>query len=191
MYFIVRNNKIYSYIAHTSSVRRYGATLGAVCFLYAVGMYLIYSPLVALNRVHATEQIMLQKQYDERRQIDRVLQELSASIELGKKNMSEDAIGADKRQEHCHQRMLFLLNTIAQQGMRLNGYGSCREKDKNWYTKDSARFDIAGTLQQLMTFLETINNAQKLMTISHVTITRGADDLFQMVFDCGLIAIKK
>jgi len=60
-------------------------------------------------------------------------QELSLLIESGKKNISTHALSPDKHQEHCQKRMVFVLDTIAQLGLKLNVYGSCKEKDKKWY----------------------------------------------------------
>jgi len=112
-------------------------------------------------------------------------------IEDNKKNISIYAFSDDKRQEHCHARMLFVLDTVAQLGLKLNAYGSCKEKDKKWYIKDSAHFDIVGSLEKIMTFLEAIKNSHKMITVSHATITRIDDTAFQISCNLGLITIKK
>ena len=87
--------------------------------------------------------------------------------------------------------MLFVLDSIAKAGLTLNVYGSCNTKDKTWYSKDLAHFDVAGSMQKLMTFLETIKNSRSMITISHVSFTRVADDNFQMSFDAGLVVVRK
>ena len=191
MYFIARNNAIYSYIAHTSLRRCYMVTLMAVCAFFVIGIYGIYYPLLAHIALLRSESMMLQKQSDEIAQIDKSGQEIVALVDSGKKNIADRAVASDKREEHCHKRMLFVLDTIAQLGLTLNAYDSCNMQDKEWYTKDSAHFDITGSMQKLMTFLETVKNSHSMITVSRVTITRAADDVFKMNFDIGLVIVKK
>jgi hypothetical protein len=191
MYFIARNNAIYNYIAHTSLKRCYAVTLFSLCAFFVVGIYGIYYPLHAHSILLESERMALQKKSDELAQMGKSGQELSALVESGKKNITDRATTADKREEHCHKQMLFVLDTIAKSGLTLIAYGSCKEKDKEWYAKDSAHFDITGSMQKLMTFLETIKNSRSMITISQLNLTRVADDTFQMGFDVGLITIKK
>ncbi|HLW72734.1 MAG TPA: hypothetical protein VKR54_01665 [Candidatus Babeliales bacterium] len=191
MYFIARNNAIYNYIAHTNLRRCYSSTLLAVGAFFVIGMYGVYYPLIAHITLLQSERMMLQKKIDESEQLDKSGKELLAAVESGKKNIADYAIASDKHEEHCHKRMLFVLDTIAQSGLTLSAYGACKEKDKVWYTKDSAHFDIVGPMQKLMTFLETMKNSRTMIAISQVTITRNVDDTFQMSFDIGLITVKK
>lgn len=191
MYFIARNNAIYSYIAHTSLKHCYLATLVAVCAIFVIGIYGIYYPLVSHIILLQAEHAKLQKQCDEMEQCDKTGQELLASVESGKKNIVDRAIDSHMKDEHCHKAMLSILETITQLGLTLNAYGSCKEKDKEWYVKDVAHFDINGSMQKLMTFLEMIKKSSSMLTISQVAITRSSDDLFQMSFNVGFITIKK
>jgi len=191
MYFIARNNAIYSYIAHTSLRRCYMVTLMAVCAFFVIGIYGIYYPLLAHIVLLQSESVMLQKQSDEIAQFDKSGQEIVALVDSGKKNIADRAVASDKREEHCHKRMLFVLDAIAQLGLTLNAYDSCNMQDKEWYTKDSAHFDITGSMQKLMTFLETIKNSHFMITVSQLIITRNADDVFKMNFDIGLVTVKK
>lgn len=191
MYFIARNNAVYNYIAHTSLKRCYLATLFAVGAFFVVGIYFVYYPLLGHIVLLKSELLGLQNKSDEIAQLDKSGQELGAFVESGKKNIADAAVSPDKREEHCHKRMLFVLDTVAQLGLTLNAYGSCKEKDKEWYTKDSAHFDVVGPMQKVMSFLEAIKNSRFMITLSHVTITRAADDNFQMGCDVGLITVKK
>ena len=191
MYFIARNNAIYSYIAHTSLRRCYLATLVTVCVIFVIGIYGIYYPLVSHIILLQTEHARLQKQCDEIEQCDKTGQELLVSVESGKKNIADRAIDSQMKDEHCHKSMLSILEIITQLGLTLNAYGSCKEKDKEWYVKDLAHFDMSGSMQKLMTFLETIKKSSFMITISQVAIMRSSDDVFQMSFDVGFITIKK
>jgi hypothetical protein len=191
MYFIARNNKLYNYIAHTSLVRRYMVTFGVVCAFFIGGMYLVYCPLTDYIVRYSAERAQLQSKYDELMQMNKSGQELSALIESNKTTISTHGISADKSQEECHKRMLFVLDTIAQLGLKLNAYDSCKEVDKKWHTKDSAHFDIVGSLEKIMTFLETIKKSRHMITVTQTIITRVDDATFKISCDLGLITVKK
>ncbi len=191
MYFIARNNKIYNYIAHTSLKRCYVATLFFMGVFTSLIFYCVYSPLLAHITLLQSEQMMLQKKADELAHIAKWSKELSTFVAVGKQNIVHHAVASDKREEQCHKRMLFVMEAIAQNGLTLKTYGLCKEKDKEWYNKDSAHFDVVGSMQKLMTMLETIKNSRHMITISHVTLTRVADNSFHMSFDAGLVTVKK
>ncbi|HEX4068997.1 MAG TPA: hypothetical protein VHX42_02775 [Candidatus Babeliales bacterium] len=191
MYFIARNNKMYNYIAHTSLQRCYMATFFFVVMFVSVVFYCVYSPLLSHITVLQSEQRMLQKKVDELAQFSKNSKELSSFVETGKKNIADYAVASDKREEHCHKRMLFVMEAITKLGLVLNAYGSCKTQDKDWYGKDSAHFDVVGSLQKLLALLETIKNSRQMITISQVTLTRLADNSFQMSFDVGLVTIKR
>ncbi len=191
MYFIARNNAIYNYIAHTSLKRCYLAMLFSFSAFVVVGIYGVYYPLLGHIALLQSECMTLQKKSDDSVQLHKSGKELLTVVESSKKNIDDRAIASDKREEHCHQRMLFVLDSIAKAGLTLNVYGSCNTKDKTWYSKDLAHFDVAGSMQKLMTFLETIKNSRSMITISHVSFTRVADDNFQMSFDAGLVVVRK
>jgi hypothetical protein len=191
MYFIARNNKIYNYIAHTSLKRCYLATLFLLSICCIVGVYCVYFPLLAHIALLQTEQVMLQKKVDDLAQTTKGDKGMLSFVETGKKSIADYAVASDKREEHCHKRMLFVMEAITKSGLVLNTYGSCKEQDKDWYTKDSAHFDVVGSLQKLLALLETVKNSRQMITISQVTLSRVADNSFQMSFDVGLVTVKK
>jgi hypothetical protein len=191
MYFIARNNRVYNYIAHTSLQRCYMATFFCVGVFACLVFYCVYSPLLAHVTLLQSEQAMLQKQVDELAQMEKNNKELVTFVETGEKNIADHAVAAGNREEHCHKRMLFVMEAITKAGLVLSAYGACKEIDKDWYSKDSAHFDVVGSLQKLMTLLETIKNSRQMITVSHVALTRVADNSFHMSFDVGLVTVKK
>ena len=191
MYFIARNNKVYNYIAHTSLKRCYLATFFFLGIFLLILLYGVYYPLLSHTALLQSERTLLQKKVEDLAQIEKSSKELSTFVETGKKNIVDHAKVSDTREEYCHKRMLFIMETIAQTGLVLNAYGSCKEKDKGWYIKDLAHFDVVGTVQKLMTLLELIKNSRHMITISQVTFIRVDDNSFQMSFDAGLATVKK
>ncbi len=191
MYFIARNNKIYNYIAHTSTLRRYMVTIIGIVLFFAGGLYFIYYPLMSIIAVYKAERIMLQKKYDELILIKKKSDELLLSIDEHKKNIDTYALPTDKYDDNCYTKMVFVLDTIAQLGLKLNSYGSCKEKDKKWYIKNVAHFEIIGSVEKIMSFLEIIKDSRNMITISHATMTVIDDTTCQMSCDIGLIMVKK
>ncbi|HSC24632.1 MAG TPA: hypothetical protein VLB80_00240 [Candidatus Babeliales bacterium] len=191
MYFIPRNNKIYSYIAHTSSQRRYGVTLIAISMFFIIGIYILYYSLTNHIALLKLEYIVLQKKHTELIHVDKGNLELHKLIELGKKNINQHIILPEMYTEYCHKQMLFILNLLNELNIMLNGYGSCQEIVKDWYTKDIVHFETNGSFQNLMIFLETIKNSHKMIVIPQINISRLPDNQFKMNLDAELIMIKK
>lgn len=191
MYFIPRNNAMYNYIAHTSLKRCYMATLFCVGGFLCIVFYCVYFPLSSHILLLQSEQMMLQKKIEDLVKIEKGSKELSSFVESGKKNIADHVITSDNREEHCHKRMLFVMEAVNELGLILNSFGSCKEKDKGWYGKDSAHFDVTGSLQTLMKLLEKIKNSRQMITVSHFGLTRLADNSFQMNFEVGVVTVKK
>lgn len=191
MYFIPRNNKFYNYIAHTDLKRCYMAMLFFLSIFALGAFYGIYSPLLLHITLLQSEYTSLQKKSDELVQLQKSNKELRTSIGVHRKSVTDCAAGCDRKEEECHQRMMFIMETIAQEGLVLTAYGSCKERDKSWYIKNTAHFDVTGSMQKLLSLLDKIKNARQKISISQVTLTRVADNSFQMSFDVGLVMVKK
>jgi hypothetical protein len=191
MYFIPRNNKIYNYIAHTSLPRLYGATFLCIVLWCSAVFYCLYNPLLSHIVLLKAEINALHKKCDDICQLDKSNSELSPMVESYKKNIIEHAIIADARQEHCYKRMLFILDTITKENLKLLGYGSCTEKDKSWYAKDAAHFEATGALPKIISFLAALKNARTMISIDQIALSRTVDDTFQVGFDVELITVKK
>jgi Tfp pilus assembly protein PilO len=189
MYFIPRNNAIYNYIAHTDTKRRYCATLFVVFGAIGIGVYGVYMPLESHIALYKAEKMQLQKQHEEIAIAEKNNKNVSDLIDAHKKNLRGYEVAQDQRIEHCNARMQFIFDTIAQLGLTLNAYGSCKEKDKTWYVKDSSHCQITGTLEKLISFLKAIKDAQQMITLSHVSITRVKENIFQLSCDIGVISV--
>jgi len=191
MYFIPRNNAIYNYIAHTSSMRRYLATLFIVVFLALFFFYGISIPLNTYIAAYKAEIIRLQKQYEEMRLLGKSNKETLSLLDASKKNIGQHTVSDSDREKICSERMQWILDTIAQRGLILNSYGSCKEKDKKWYVKNSAHYQMTGSQEKILAFLKTIKEAQRLIALSHLSLRCIKDDQFQLNCDIGIITVKK
>lgn len=191
MYFISRNNAIYNYIAHTDTKRRYIATLFVLIVFVVIGFYGLYRPLGAHISMYKMERARLQKQYEETADLEKSNKDLLTIIHTNKKNIDEYAIADDARHEVCSQRMQFVFDTVAQAGLTLTMYGSCKEKDKKWYVKDSAHCQMTGPLEKIISFLKTIKDSGQTITLSHLMISKIKDNMFQLSCDVGIVTVKK
>jgi len=167
------------------------ATFIGVCIFLMIALYGIYYPLDVSITLLQLECIALQKQVGQVELFHKSNQELAILIQNSKKNISDHSTDVSMREKNSHKHMLFILDTFSSLGLMLNTYSSCKEKDKEWYIKDLAHFDVSGSLKQLMHFLETIQKSSYMITISGVTMTRLSDDVYQMVFDAGFVMVKK
>ena len=191
MYFIPRNNVVYNYIAHINKKRRYSVTLFVFIAMIILGFYGIYKPLIAHITLFKIERTRLQTQYEDIEQLKKTNKELSTHIQASKKNISEQVIADDKKEEYCNSRLQFIFDTITQLGLALNSYGSCKEQDKKWYVKNSAHYQMTGPLEKILSFLKTTKDSNQMITFSHLAITHVKESTFQLSCDVGIVAVKK
>lgn len=191
VYFIPRNNKFYNYIAHTDIKRCYLATLFVLGIIGIIGFYAIYKPLLAHIMLYKTELIHVQKQYEQGQQLEKSNSELSALIDTNKKNLATHIIPHAEQEEWCNKHMQFIFDLITQSHLTLKSYGPCTEKDKKWYIKDSAPYQVTGSLENILEFLKNIRESNKMIIASHVNVTRLQNNLFQLNCDMGIITVKK
>ncbi len=191
MYFIPRNNAIYSYIAHTNAKRRYCATLFVLLALIIISFYGIYIPLNSHILLYKAEIARLQTQYQEMSQLKKQSDEVSSLIATSKKNINDAAIETDKKEDYCNKHMLYILDAIQQKGLILDTYGSCKEMDKQWFSRYSAHFEITGSYEKIISFFKTIQDSKKMIDFSSTAISRLNDDAFKLSCDVGIVAVKK
>ena len=97
----------------------------------------------------------------------------------------------NKKAEECSKRMQFVFDAVAKSGLALNSYGSCKEKDKNWYVKDSSHIQVVGSMEHILSFLKTIKDSDQMIKLSHLALTRVKENSFQLSCDVGIILVKK
>jgi Tfp pilus assembly protein PilO len=191
MYFIPRNNAFYNYIAHTNVKRRYAATLFIMLAVILVGFYGIYKPLNAHIDLCTAELRQMQQKYQESEKLKKNNSEIAALIDTNKKNIEMYAVDNEKKEAYCNERMQFIFDTVAQLGLTLSSYSSCKEKDRKWYVKDLAHCQITGSLEKIVSFFKVIKESLHMIKISSFTITKMKDNLFQLSCDIGIITVKK
>ena len=192
MYFIPRNNAIYNYIAHTDSRRRSLATLFALVCLILFFYCGLYIPLINRIAAYQAELVRLRADYAMMKQINKDELKIAEQIVLAKKNIEQYAVSESIREDQYNKCVQSILNTIKKNGITLHSYGSCKQKDKQWYVSDMAHYQLMGSLDKLLSFLHTIiQNEHYLMSISQVSLQQIKNDTFQLNCDIGLLSVKK
>lgn len=190
MYFISRNNSFYQYIAHTNTRRRYCATLFLLAGLGFAFLYGIYKPLTQYIVLYKIELARLQKQQEDEEILSKGNRELSAVIFQKKKHVGEHIFDLDGREKECSKQMQFVFDAMALHGLMLNSYGSCKEKDRKWYTKEISHCQVTGSMQNVLSFLKAIKDSDRMVQLSHISISRVKDDVFQLGCDVEIVLVK-
>jgi hypothetical protein len=99
------------------------------------------------------------------------------------------SISSDNAHEYFKKQLLFVLDTIKNNGLKLNSYGVQQEKSYGWYKKEIAHFDIAGSFKQIMDFFELLQKSQKMISVGQWTLVRLDNDTFHVHCDLEFILI--
>lgn len=188
MYFISRNNKFYQYVAHKKRVYRYLFTGIAVCVL-VVASYFLQHIIDMHDMLYAQELKSLRVMYAESKKMGISNDQLSIALDKAKKNSK--AVGPQKdSHEFFKDQLLFILESARQSGLIIESYGVHKEKSSQWYTKEMAHADFSGSLEQILTFLDTIKKSKKMISISRWSLACARDVSYMLNCDIGFIRIK-
>src|SRR5438477_9866281 len=190
MYFIPRNNKIYNYIAHTSVRNRYLCTGFFVASMTFVSLYFMQRFITVYSVLYSQELAILQKKYQEQERLERKNHQLVVVIDETKQDFQKN-ITTMQAQEYFKKQLLFVLDIIKNAGLQLHSYGVQKEKNKNWYKKEIAHFDITGSYQQIVHFLENLKNSQKMIVVSQWSLVRVEKDIFHLRCDVEFVLINQ
>ena len=187
MYFIPRNNKIYNFIAHTQVKNRYLCTGFFIVLLLGMA-YFLHHFVTTYKEVYLQELAMLQKMQVDGQQLETKNKKLSALIETTKQEMQAQ-INTENVHDYLKKQVQFVLDTIHGTGLKLHSYGVQKEKNKNWYKKERAHFELSGNLKQILDFFETIQKSQKMIAINHWSLARMDDNTFKVECDVEFVVV--
>lgn len=185
MYFISRNNKCYQYIAHTKQIHRYLFIVIIVC-IFVVGSYFLQQIIDMHDMLYAQELKSLRIMYAENKRIGQSNDQLSLTLDNAKKD--NKVVDAQKDlHEFFKDQLLFVLESARQSGVAVQSYGIHKEKNAQWYTKEMAHADFSGSLEQILTFLDTIKNSKKMISISRWSLSHANDNSYALNCDIGFL----
>jgi hypothetical protein len=190
MYFIARNNKIYNYIAHMSSLYRYCFIMGIVGMMIGTWLYCVYYPLQSYQLLYEREYNDLQKKHEERFRLEQSVKDSGVLIDAAEKTIKAYVLPLHDVDTFFKENLLFVLDLVTQSGLILHSYGAQKIKDKKWYKKNSAHLDVAGSFESCMNFIKLIHQSQKMITISSVSLIQSDHGIYRMTCDVGFVVIE-
>jgi len=188
MYFIPRNNRVYHYIAHTRLKNRYLFTGFFVAGIIFFSVYFIQRIITVYTVLYAQQVEVLKKQYKEGERIGIKNKQLTAIIQDTKKEI-EEHVFLGNSEEYFKNQLLFILNEVKNNGLKLNSYGIQKEKSYEWYKKEIAHFDLTGSLKQVIDFFKVIKNSKKMVSVRQVSLVRVDEQVFHVHCDIEFILV--
>jgi Tfp pilus assembly protein PilO len=188
MYFIARNNKVYSYIASKKRLHRYVFTVVIFAVFVFMAVCCIYYPLQSYNALLKQERDQLQKKYAEIRCIQEHNKNCEQSIEKAEKTVEQYATRGNN-QSTIQEDLSFIIDSVQKVGLHLQSYSVVKVIDKEWYTKEIVHIDVTGTFEQCVSFIEYSKKSKQLISLSQLSIDcNGA--VCKMNCDVACVAIK-
>ncbi len=187
MYFISRNNSIYDFIAHTRVKNRYVCT-GFFVVTILFGAYFLHCLVTTYKDIYLQEVALLQKMYRESQHLEKKNKDLIVMIDSTKNGMMSQ-VQHEKSHDFIKKQVQFVLEALHNAELKLNSYGVQKEKNKNWYKKERAHFDVSGNLKQILDFFEKIQNSQKMITINQWSMTRIDENMLRLECDMEFVVV--
>jgi len=189
MYFIPRNNKFYSFIAHLRPSYRFLLTFVVISSIFILWAIIIYLPLTAHIDYSFAQLAKLRqqcKQIDKAKHNCRQLQHSLQSFHTNRQfNKSEKTA-----QNPLQSNLLLILEQAKKSGLRLNQYTTDKKIDDQWVTKNSTHFTFAGNLSQIMDFLKQLKKADCLFGCDYFLLKNVENNSFRLTIALNIISPK-
>ncbi len=190
MYFIPRNNKFYSFIAHFRPFYRYMLTFFIISFifvLWGIGIYLPLGAYIDHSFIKLTKLCKQCQQINKAKrncvQLERSLQALHRDVEFNK----PEKITKNPLQSN----LLFILNQAKNTGLVLNHYTMDKKIDDQWAKKNNVHFTFTGGLKQIMDFLKQLKKTDCLLGYDYFSLKNMGGDSFRMVITLNIISLEQ
>jgi len=187
IYFIPRNNRFYSFIAHLRPFYRYMLTFFIISFIFVLWIVGIYFPLGAHIDDSFIKLTELRKQCQQITkakcscvQLECLLQALQKDVLL---NKPEKII-----KNPLQSNLLFILDQAKNTGLVLNHY--TMDKKINDPVQNSTHFTFAGSLKQIMDFLKQLKKTDCLLGYDYFSLKNIGNNSFRMMVTLNLISPK-
>ncbi len=188
MYFLSRNNKVYSAIVHTRSRYRYLATLVCGTLLVALWFYGIYSPSVDMTKSYVTEYDRLQIQAQRIRYIDKVNDEAQAAYTCASNALAAYS-SRDGYQKIIQEILLYIVETAHLHALTLKSSSLDNTADNGWYSSRFLRVMCEGEGVRCVQFLTRLAQLPKI-TMTHIVLRRVNKSSFELTVILGIMLLK-
>jgi len=122
-------------------------------------------------------------------ELKEVSREQMSSVLNQEKRDDKAAEGKKSSDEFFKQQLLFVLDSARHAGLTIHSYGSQKEKNAQWYKKELAHFDLSGSREQIMAFLEKVKNSEKMISVSRWSLVHVSGTSYALNCDMGFVFV--
>ena len=177
MYFLPRDNKIYSFLVRRSQLYRYSLTILVVGLFICGWFFLLYLPSVTvLERYQAevrqakSKQSMIEQAALDHTQLSQRVSDMESFI-----NHYATQSPATVFQSH----IFFVVQQAAELGLTLSGASLEASHENEWYTKNGVSFELTGTIPQLIAWFDRIKNSKNMIRWNKLLLRKSdGNDFF-------------
>lgn len=185
MYFIPRNNKFYSFIAHLHSLSRYLLTLLAVSSIFVLWLLLVYFPLSTHIDQSFLKLAQLRNQCKQIDKAKRNCQQLEQSLCFS--NLQSKKL----LQNSFQSNLLFILEQAKKNELLLNKYTMDKKNNGKWVAQHSSEFIFTGNLSQITNFLQQLKKTDFPCNSDYFLLKKIDTNFFRVIIKLDLIEPKE
>ncbi len=177
MYFLPRNNKLYSFLVHLNVSYRYALTLLICLTGIAIWFFAIHTPISSSFDKISRETKQLQNQQILFDQASKSYASLASSVEKLKNEFKKYAPHKTNEQ-YVHDALLFLIDQAAQCNITMNSCTIDNEQDRKWYIENSVSIAVTGEFEKIIKYLEAVSVSSHLIALKQFNINHASDKVF-------------
>lgn len=177
MYFLPRNNKVYSFLVHLNASYRYALTLGICLVGIALWFLAIHTPISNSYFKINQEAKSLHNQQMLFEQASKGYATLANSVEKLKNEIKQYSPHKTNEQ-YVHDALLFLIDQSARCNIVMNNCTIDSEQDKKWYIENSVSISITGEFEKILKFLDVVSSSSHLIALKQFNINHSSDRTF-------------
>ncbi|MGB8367417.1 MAG: hypothetical protein WCD44_03600 [Candidatus Babeliales bacterium] len=185
MYFIPRNNKFYSFIAHLHFLSRYLLTLLAVSSILILWLLLVYFPISTHIDQSFLKLAQLRNQCKQIDKAKRKCQRLEQSLYLA--NPQNKKLLRNSFQSN----LLFILEQAKKNELLLNKYTMDKKSNNKWVIQHSSEFIFTGNLSQITNFLQQLKKTDFPCESDYFLLKKIDTNSFRAIIKLDIIECKE
>lgn len=188
MYFLPRNNKIYSALVTVKPAHRYYVSLAILMLITALWIVCFYYPVEALierkrneiKQIHDRNSLCMQAKTG-----CVVLQESVAAMQSKIATYAKVA-----SRDVCQEAMFYVMQKAHQMRVALNSCALDEQHNQGWYTEQKAHLALSGDFPHIMQFLDSLTASDFLMAFDDFSLSRSAENSWSLKGTLKIIALK-
>ena len=177
MFFIPRNNILFSLMIKFSPLQRY-------IFTFLLGALLIFIGIVIHKKINSHIKSYSKKICHLNKEILFLSKDKPISLDSMEKKLHSLNKG------DLQSQLSFILKLVTKIGLVLNSYIPNLSTDKDWYVKNKVLLDINGNFSKILLFFEELKLSKKLIQCRKIKLSRVKDDILNAQFALNCFILK-